>query len=97
MVKTDCDPKYLRVLKSEYIKEKLQERGPYGSYLSMAKLTMDMHVEEARRIRKSMKRAISVLEQDCMESADEDEPLEPYIQKRLKREKKDCDMKKMWE
>ena len=94
MIKSDSDPKYLRVMKSEYLKEKPQERGPYGSYLSMAKLTMDMHVEEARRIKKSMKRAINVLEHDCMESADEDEPLEPYIQKRLKRQKTDHEMKK---
>ena len=60
----------------------------------MAKVALDFHNEETRRIRKAIKRAIGQFEQDCLDSQNDDEDFDPYVQKTLKRQKKDVIMDK---
>ena len=93
-VVVEDDPDYYRVVKSDVIRKKLKINGPYGQWLSVAKLTLDLHMDEAKRIRRALKRAINNFEQDCLDSPDDGDDFEPYIQRGVKRQKRDEPMNK---
>ena len=86
-IQEDPDPNYVRVPRSEYLKQKLAANGPYGSSLATAKLVRDFHAEEARRLRKAIKKALKVFKDNCLDSQCSDEAFDPYVQRTLKKQK----------
>ena len=86
------DPDYVAVLTTEFLKKQLRSQGPYGHNLEAAKRVYDFHQDQARILKKAMKRAVASLEQDLLESQDEDNEIKPYIVKNRKLKRRDENM-----
>ena len=56
----------------------------------------DFHNDQARILKKAMKRSVANLQQDLFDSQDEDDDIKPFIQKNRKRQRRDQDMNQQW-
>ena len=52
----------------------------------------DFHQDHARILKKAMKRSVANLQQDLLDSQDEDDDIKPFIQKNRKHQRRDQDM-----
>ena len=86
------DPDYVAVLTTEFLKKQLRSQGPYGHNLEATKRVYDFHQDQARILKKAMKRAVASLQQDLLESQDEDDEIKPYILKNRMLKRRDENM-----